>query len=131
MNRLIPVIGVTLALAGCATVERSSLLGAGMGGSLGLGIGAAVEKSVGSALIGLAVGATIGAGVGFLAHRHNEKNEALAKISAATGSPEKEPLLAEPEVRRVWVPEKLDGGSRYEEGHWIWVIEKPSRWRQP
>lgn len=131
MNQLIPIVLTASLLGGCATVERSTLFGAGMGGALGLGIGTAVEKSAGSALIGLGVGAVIGAGIGFLAHRNDDKSAILAKMASAKGASEKEPSIADPEVRKIWIPEKLEGGSRYESGHWLWVIEKPSRWRQP
>ncbi len=38
-----------ITMSGCATVERTTLLGAGVGATAGAGLGIAVEKSPGAA----------------------------------------------------------------------------------
>ncbi len=37
------------------------------------------------------------------------------------------PSLTSPEVRRIWVPEKIDG-NKFIEGHYMYVIDKTSVW---
>lgn len=37
------------------------------------------------------------------------------------------PSLTSPEVRRIWVPEKIDG-NKFIKGHYMYVIDKPSVW---
>ena len=37
------------------------------------------------------------------------------------------PSLTSPEVRRMWVPEKIEG-NKFIEGHYMYVIDKPSVW---
>ena len=38
------------------------------------------------------------------------------------------PSLKDAEVKALWVPEKIEE-NRWEEGHYLYVIEKPSTWR--
>jgi hypothetical protein len=37
------------------------------------------------------------------------------------------PSLTSPEVRRIWVPEKIEG-NKFVDGHYMYVIDKPSVW---
>ena len=39
------------------------------------------------------------------------------------------PSLTMPAVRRMWVPDKIEG-NRYEAGHYIYILEKTSQWSQ-
>jgi hypothetical protein len=41
----------------------------------------------------------------------------------------KTPFLTSPKVRKVWVPEKIEG-EKFIEGHWMWVLERTSSWSQ-
>ncbi len=41
----------------------------------------------------------------------------------------KSPSLTLPKVRKVWVPEKIEG-DKYIEGHWMWVLERTTTWSQ-
>ncbi len=41
----------------------------------------------------------------------------------------KSPSLTTPKVRKVWVPEKIEG-DKYIEGHWMWVLERTTTWSQ-
>lgn len=38
------------------------------------------------------------------------------------------PSLRNAEVKTLWIPDKIES-DRYEEGHYIYVIEKPATWR--
>lgn len=42
---------------------------------------------------------------------------------------DKSPALTSPKVRKVWVPEKIEG-DKYIEGHWMWVLERTTTWSQ-
>lgn len=37
------------------------------------------------------------------------------------------PLVTSPEVRKVWVPDKIDG-NKYISGHYMYIIERGSVW---
>lgn len=65
MKKLLIVLGATLALAGCQTVEQDRALTGGLiGGAAGTAIGAAAGGTVGSAVAGGAIGAGTGALIG-------------------------------------------------------------------
>lgn len=39
----------------------------------------------------------------------------------------KAPLLRSAEVKTIWIPDRIEG-NRYEEGHFIHLIDKPASW---
>jgi hypothetical protein len=55
----------------------------------------------------------------------NKKMDANKNEYAGT----KTPFLTSPKVRKVWVPEKIEG-DKLIEGHWMWVLERTSTWSQ-
>lgn len=115
-------------LASCASIERSTLLGAATVGALGTGIGLAAEKSAGSALIGLGIGAIVGGAMGFATHKEQEsKRGQLMNPLITKDFKDNVPPISTPEVRRVWVPAKVDG-NKYVEGHFIFVIDRQAVW---
>ena len=115
-------------MSGCASIERSTLLGAASMGALGTGVGIANERSVGSALIGLGIGAVVGGALGFAAHKDQEsKRGQLLNPVLTKDFKDKVPAISTPEVRRVWVPEKIDG-NKYIDGHYIYVIDRQAVW---
>ncbi len=115
-------------LASCASIERSTLLGAAAAGALGTGIGIAVEKSPGSALIGLGIGAIVGGALGFASHKESEAKRGQAINPLVTKDfKDNVPTLSTPEVRRVWIPAKAEG-NKYVEGHFIFVIDRQAVW---
>ncbi len=38
------------------------------------------------------------------------------------------PSIRNAEVKTLWIPDKIES-DRYEEGHFLYIIEKPSTWR--
>lgn len=38
------------------------------------------------------------------------------------------PSLRNAEVKTLWIPDKIES-DRYEEGHYLYFIEKPATWR--
>jgi hypothetical protein len=115
-------------MSGCASIERSTLLGAATVGALGTGIGLGVEKSAGSALIGLGIGAIVGGAMGFAAHKQQEnKRGQLVNPFITKEFKDTVPPISTPEVRRVWIPAKVEG-NKYVEGHFIFVIDRQAVW---
>lgn len=57
----------------------------------------------------------------------NKTNQNQSKL--ANKADDKSPSLTSPKVRKVWVPEKIEG-DRYIEGHWMWVLERTTTWSQ-
>ncbi len=49
--------------------------------------------------------------------------------SGLNKSEDKSPSLTTPMVRKVWVPEKIEG-DKFIEGHWMWVLERTTTWSQ-
>lgn len=37
------------------------------------------------------------------------------------------PKLTEIKTKRIWIPDKIEG-NRFEEGHWLYIIDKPVSW---
>ena len=119
-----------IALCGCASMEKSVLLGSAAGGALGSGIGLGVEQSAGSALLGLGIGAVVGGVMGFGVHKDQEaKRGQLATPAITKDFKSKVPGVSTPEVRRVWIPEKIEG-NKYIEGHYIYVIDRGAVWNR-
>ncbi|MGE4107740.1 MAG: glycine zipper domain-containing protein [Bacteriovoracia bacterium] len=113
------------AVGGCATMRDSVLLGAGVGAGSGALIGYGAGDKGSSALVGAGIGAATGALFGLIVHKNNE-----SKGPKATSKDEKVakfPQLNDPQVKSIWVPDKLsDDGRQYEEGHYLYLIDKPS-----
>lgn len=49
--------------------------------------------------------------------------------NTTNNSNDKAPALTSPKVRKVWVPEKIEG-DKFIEGHWMWVLERTTTWSQ-
>ncbi len=126
-NRSIPILIISLALSSCSTLKESVLLGAGTMGAVGTGIGTAAGQNVGGALLGLGIGAVIGGAMGYMGHKDQEEKARLTKSGLKKVEDPKVPSLTSPEVRRIWVPEKIEGG-KFIEGHYMYVIERNSAW---
>lgn len=126
-TKLITVITISMALSSCATMEESIGLGAGIGGAVGAGFGAAAGSNFKSAALGLAVGAVLGGAMGYVTYHSREEKNHQVKAPLSNKDISKVPSLTAPEVRRIWVPEKIDG-SKFEEGHYEYVIERNSVW---
>ncbi len=115
-------------MSGCASIERSTLLGAATFGAVGTGIGLAAEKSAGSALIGLGIGALVGGMMGFAAHKEQEaKRGQFVTPLISKDFKEQVPSISTPEVRRIWIGPKIES-NRYIDGHFIYVIDRPAVW---
>lgn len=50
------------------------------------------------------------------------------KKPATNGDKKLPPSLRNAEVKTLWIPDKIEA-DRYEEGHYLYIIEKPATWR--
>lgn len=50
------------------------------------------------------------------------------KSKPSTDSKKLPPSLRNAEVKTLWIPDKIEA-DRFEEGHFIYIIEKPSTWK--
>lgn len=116
----------------CSTMRDSVVLGIGVGGLVGGSVGAAAgsqhDRTGGGAAVGLIAGAALGGLLGYLTHKEDEQRK--LSISSGPKSADGSPSLTRPEVRKIWIPEKIEA-DQYISGHYIYVIEKPSMWRNP
>ncbi len=52
-----------------------------------------------------------------------------SKNSSSNKDELKSPTLTAPKVRKIWVPEKIEG-DKFIEGHYMWILEKTTSWSQ-
>ena len=115
---------ISVSLIGCSSMEKSVLLGTGVGGATGAVIGNNHGKgSSKKRLQGAAIGAALGGLFGFLAHKGKKKK------TTKKGNEEVPPLLTRPKVKRIWVKDQIKG-NRYVKGHWEYIIEENSKWNR-
>lgn len=57
------------------------------------------------------------------------KNKNDSNNNSSNKDDNKSPSLTAPKVRKVWVPEKIEG-DKFIEGHYMWILEKTTSWSQ-
>ena len=131
MKYALIMIPILLLTNGCATIEQSTFLGAGVGIASGTGIGLAIERSPGSAIIGASIGAVLGSAAFYLLAKDHEKKNALAKLAQKETTEKGDPIpaITRPEI----ICHKVDG--HIEESGTLWTgphlrceIKKQSVW---
>lgn len=132
MPRLyITIITATTFLSGCATMKDSMLVGGAVGATAGGFVGnqASNHDAKGTA-IGALIGAATGTLFGYLGHKDQKRREEerQAQLNAIQGKP-KYPSVSTPQVRAVWVPDKIEN-DQFISGHYIYVIDKPATFRK-
>ena len=118
-------------LAGCATMKDSVLLGSFIGASAGAMIGRQATGNDRGLAIGAASGAAAGGLIGYAGRKDKLKKESVKQseeLKTRESGP-KFPNVSEPEVRAIWVPEKIEN-DRVEAGHYLYLIERPSVFRR-
>lgn len=50
------------------------------------------------------------------------------KKPTTNGDKKLPPSIRNAEVKTLWIPDKIES-DRYEEGHYLYIIEKPATWR--
>lgn len=134
---MIYFVALSLAMAGCATQNKS----AGLGGLLGAGTGAALggivdpgkngEYRTRNVIVGSALGGMAGLITGSVIHDEmdSQKKEAYLKgrASAPQASAGAMPSLKNAKVESKWIEGRVVG-NRYIEGHFEYIIVEPTRW---
>ena len=136
---LIHIVALSLAIAGCATQNKS----VGLGGAIGAGTGAMLggiadpgkdgEYRTRNVIVGTALGGMAGMIAGSAIHENTEKQkeESYKKGLAATPKtkPDSMPNLKNPKVDARWIEGRIIG-NRYVEAHWEYIIVEPARWEE-
>ncbi len=114
---------------GCSTLTESTLLGAGIGASSGALLGNAIGTQNGNTTngtwIGAASGLVFGGLIGYFGGK--DKQSKIPRPTESKAPESKVPSLSAPEVRRIWVPSKIEN-SKFIEGHYEFIIERQSVW---
>lgn len=108
----------------CSSLPKGTLLGA----SIGLGVGGVVsnnQEDSSQKNLSLATGALIGGVIGYFLS--DEKIRKDRELKSSPNVKDIAPKLNRPEVRRVWVPDQIQG-DEYISGHWKYLIEKNAVW---
>lgn len=130
ITRYVSLASLALSV-GCATSPmKGALIGAGIAGAIGGAIGNAqsIEHRPESTAMGAAIGLAVGGLVAYAIGVDQQKKEPPPAVKLLE-SQEKVPSLTEPRIRRVWVPDKIEG-DKFINGHFIFLIEKQSNWSQ-
>jgi uncharacterized protein YcfJ len=130
LKKILILILLSVSSTSCKTAQDSSLLGAGFGAVLGGGAGAAIGKNFDDeakgAAVGIAAGAALGGLAGYLEHTDRVKSHFQSQFHTPSNSDS--PALTVPQVRRLWVPDRIEG-QKYIRGHFVYSIDRQSNWR--
>lgn len=118
-------ISLVLLLNGCATLSKSILLGAAVGGVAGGTIGQAQNPNLEGTALGLAIGAGLGSLIGYFGHR--EKVLPNSQNMNASRNDELSPFLTKPKIKSYIVPDTIEG-NRYIKSHRIFILEDAGSW---
>jgi hypothetical protein len=140
---LIAVISIPcLALCGCSTPGRATLLGAGIGTVAGAGVGMIApggrdgQYRARNVIVGGALGGLLGAGTGYVGHELVEKSnqEAYAKGKDAGKTASSgyvggtgQPTLIPPQIETKFVDDQVRGNV-FVPAHVEYIITSPARW---
>ncbi len=123
------IISTLIMLASCSSLEKSTILGAIIGGAAGGYIGksssseGAREQSL---VFGSALGAGLGSWIGYSAFKGKIKKD-QENLLKQNPFESRTPSLTAPKVRRIWVPARIEG-EKYIDGHYMYLLEKTSGW---
>lgn len=129
--KMLTLIILSIYLSACASVERSTILGAVLGGTIGGLIGNSNGhdgRREQSTLVGAAIGTGLGSLIGYSSYKEEQKKQREQTLKQ-NPLESRTPFLTAPKVRRVWVPAKIEG-DKYVDGHYMYVIEKTSTWSE-
>ena len=124
-----PVL-LSFVLSACASTGKGVLLGTVIGGAAGGVVGGSTSAGgnrTKATLTGVGIGAATGALFGYIASKNEQELERRKHARSASPSSDRKLFLTKPEVRSIWVEDKIEG-NRFVEGHYIHIIENPSGW---
>lgn len=123
------VLAQAMFLSSCATLKSNTFIGAAIGASAGAVSGTVIgapNHSATGTLIGAASGAALGALIGYITEPKTPSSSS-STASNLNLSEDTDPKFSTPEVRRVWVPDQIDG-NKYVKGHYMYILERGSVW---
>ena len=124
LNHMVLVTSL-IAFTGCATLPRSALLGAAVGGTAGGVSGYYIsEHSSKATLLSAITGAVVGGALGLLLHK--SKPEPPVKTDSEVYS-DSVPNITRPIIHSYKVPAHVEG-NKYIEEHLVHIIDKGTTW---
>lgn len=130
-----PLVIAALFLSGCATSEKSILLGSSIGITAGAGIGSASNGSQGAA-VGALIGAGIGGLIGYAGYKDKLKKSQNAPdsfqaapfaVGSASGAQGSRPRLKPSQVKVKFVEDQIKDGT-FIPAHFEYEIAEPAKW---
>lgn len=120
-------VSILMTLLSCSSMEKSILLGGGIGAATGSAIGA--QHS--SPNTGAAIGALAGAGLGYLIfkNKQNSKQSTMSSADKIEFDETDAPFLKSPKIRKYWQDDRIEG-KKFIKGHWVYEIEEQPVWMQ-
>ncbi len=135
-KRFITIITASLLfLSGCATSEKSILLGSTIGVGIGAGVGSTANGSQGGA-IGALIGAGLGGLIGYQSYKDKQKkaeverNNLLTAPYSMSGTSENSssrPRLKPAQVKARFVEDQIKDGT-FIPAHFEYEITEPAKW---
>jgi hypothetical protein len=143
-RNLVLVLSFAIILSGCATAERSTWLGAGIGASLGAGFGVLAggpddgrQKAQGALIGAVALGA-LGAVIGYQSYKDAVKKEQTKQLEmnashldmfGTASSEQAKPNLRPAQVRVRYVEDQIKDGT-FIPAHFEYEISEPAHWQR-
>ena len=134
--KFIMAFAMALAISGCESPGKATLLGTGIGTAAGAGVGAFSGGSAGNIIVGGALGGLLGGGAGYIANDLSEKSNREAyekgkedsqkRSSSYVGNPG-EPTLIPPRIETRFVDDQVRGNT-FIPAHVEYIITSPARW---
>lgn len=124
-----------LFLSGCATAQKSILLGSTIGIGIGAGIGSQQENQNG-AMVGAVIGGLLGGLIGYSGYNEKQKKDLALRenvsqprfdMFSAADKNEIRPKLKPAEVRVRYVEDQVKDGT-FIPAHLEYEISEPARW---
>lgn len=145
LKKIIPLgLALSLLLTGCATVEKSTLLGGVIGSVVGGSIGSLASQDGSSSqratglLVGAAAGGALGALIGNQSYKDQEKKKLQSGVTYGGPSLEmfgsgndkdKGPKLRPAQVRVRYIEDQVKDGV-FVPAHFEYEIAEPARWEK-
>ena len=135
LKKLTAVAVFVALLSGCATSEKSILLGSTLGIGVGAGIGSQANGSEGAA-VGALIGAGLGGLIGYAGYKDKlKKSQSVPEnfqaapfaVGSASGTQGSRPRLKPAQVKVKFVEDQIKDGT-FIPAHFEYEISEPAKW---
>ena len=132
--------GLLILTSGCSTLDKSMLLGGALGaGAVGSFGGLATSGynknfQAKTVILSSALGGLVGMGIASAIHKQDREAKEKKRFTTyeqimANPTKTDKPDLIKPRIETRWVEGRVEG-DKYIEGHFEYIIVKPTHWRQ-